>query len=559
VALKQSPAYRAVADAFAAEGADTVFCLLGDGNMHWATAMSADHGARLFHMRHEHCAVAAASSHARATGGVGIASVTCGPGFTQTMTALTTAARARIPLVLMAGEAPLNAAWHNQGIDQRPFAMACGAEYVAAHSLPRLMDHVRTAFYVARAEHKPVVLGIPYDLQKQPASRAGYVPSTALLPARTPIIPDAATVARAADSLASAKRPVVLAGRGVLRAGAVEEVRRLADVSSALLATTLPVRGLYDDHPFSIGIAGGFSSPVAYEALAGCDVLVAVGASVSNHTADGGKLFGEALVIHVDEHPHGLNQGLKTGDIHLRADARLAAAALAEAIEARGGTASTVRTREFARRIAEDGPEPAPAPVAPGLLHPTAAIGELDRVIPKEWRIVSGSGHSSYFTALMRGRPAERFHTIREFGAIGNGLAYAIGVAAAHPEDQIVLVEGDGGLLMHAQELETVRRHGLRILVCVLNDGGYGSELHKLRADGLDDGEVFFGRGNLGAVARGFGLEGAVVSEAEQLSELVERYMSHSRAGLLDIHISDEVASPPMMRVHGAPRRPVPA
>ena len=91
----------------------------------------------------------------------------------------------------------------------------------------------------------------------------------------------------------------------------------------------------------------------------------------------------------------------------------------------------------------------------------------------------------------MRGRPAERYTTVREFGAVGNGLCYALGVAAARRKGRdgtIVLFEGDGGFLFHIQELETLKRQGFRILICAMNDGGYGSEFHKLRADKIDDG-----------------------------------------------------------------------
>src|SRR5260370_25309223 len=94
-------------------------------------------------------------------------------------------------------------------------------------------------------------------------------------------------------------------------------------------------------------------------------------------------------------------------------------------------------------------------------------------------------------------RHVVRYTTDSEFGAAGNGLSYALGVAAARwqgREGKIVLFEGDGGLLFHIQELETLKRQGFRILICAMNDGGYGSEFHKLRADGLDDSLAVFGR-----------------------------------------------------------------
>lgn len=122
--------YDALADAFVGEGVDTHFTLLGDGNMHWATIMAERHGVRTIHARHEHCACEMASAYAQVTGRVGVASVTHGPGLTQTMTALTTAARGEIPLVLFAAEAPATATWTIQHIDQAPLVRACGVEYI---------------------------------------------------------------------------------------------------------------------------------------------------------------------------------------------------------------------------------------------------------------------------------------------------------------------------------------------------------------------------------------------------------------------------------------------
>ena len=118
--------YEVMAEMMVAEGVTDYFALLGDANMHMATHLDAL-GVRMIHVRHEHCAVAAAIAWARKTGRTGVASVTCGPGLTQLMTALPAAVRARIPLVVVAGEAPLTRAWYNQGISQAPFVEATGA------------------------------------------------------------------------------------------------------------------------------------------------------------------------------------------------------------------------------------------------------------------------------------------------------------------------------------------------------------------------------------------------------------------------------------------------
>jgi thiamine pyrophosphate-dependent acetolactate synthase large subunit-like protein len=193
----------------------------------------------------------------------------------------------------------------------------------------------------------------------------------------------------------------------------------------------------------------------------------------------------------------------------------------------------------------------------PGLHHPTDVVAALEAALPQGWQMVNSSGHCAFYCTHMPSRPNSRFLTIREFGAIGNGISFAIGVAAARPEETVVLFDGDGSLLMHVQELETIRRQGLNILVCVLNDGAYGSEIHKLRSIGLSDEGAVFGRPDFAAVARGFGLGGARVQGEEQLALLdhlavaeMDRLDIAADAGA-DIHALDRFeASRELVPVH---------
>jgi acetolactate synthase I/II/III large subunit len=112
----------------------------------------------------------------------------------------------------------------------------------------------------------------------------------------------------------------------------------------------------------------------------------------------------------------------------------------------------------------------------------------------------------------------------------------------------VVLIEGDGSLIMHIQELETLRRHGLRMLICVLNDGAYGSEVHKLRQEGLDDSAAIFGRTDFGAIARGFGLRGTTIADLSQFSSLMHDFDAQGTAEVWNVPISDQVTSPTMRR-----------
>jgi acetolactate synthase-1/2/3 large subunit len=248
--------------------------------------------------------------------------------------------------------------------------------------------------------------------------------------------------------------------------------------------------------------------------------------------------------VQIDTEPLGLAHGMSSGDLHLAADAKLTAVAILEKLRARGPVAANIRSPELALRIKDEPADSLAFALEPGTLDPRHVIEELDRVIPKDFDSVSGSGHQSYFHSVMRGRKPENYHAIRAFGAIGGGISYAIGVAAARRNGRVALFEGDGSFLMHIQELEMVARHRLKLLFCIFNDGAYGAEIHKLRADGVDDSGAVFGRTDLAAVAKGFGLRGTNVTDVGQLRPLFDAYQSHDAAEVWNIHISDKVVSP---------------
>jgi thiamine pyrophosphate-dependent acetolactate synthase large subunit-like protein len=115
----------------------------------------------------------------------------------------------------------------------------------------------------------------------------------------------------------------------------------------------------------------------------------------------------------------------------------------------------------------------------------------------------------------------------------------SVGAAAAKPDNPIILTCGDGGLMMHAQELDTIRRYDLRILICVMNDGAYGADIHKLRADKLDDSGSMWARRPLANIAKGFGLNGATVTSLDQIAGLLEEFKATKQPTLWDFHISD--------------------
>ena len=207
----------------------------------------------------------------------------------------------------------------------------------------------------------------------------------------------------------------------------------------------------------------------------------------------------------------------------------------------------------MAARIRDEKPDSQEFEIEPGLLDPRRVVEALEEALPHDWEMVNSGGHCSWFFAQMPSRPQEKFLTIREFGAIGNGISFAMGVAAARPDRTVVLFDGDGSLMMHVQELETIKRHRLNILIVVMNDGAYGSELHKLRAEGMPEDGSVFGYCDFAGVARGFGLEGKTFTKLDDVSKLVAEFAASGGAAVWDFHVSAKVVSPTIRRAHPHP------
>ncbi len=540
--------YQALADAFNREQIECCFALLGDANMHWAGAL-AQTETRLIYTRHEHTAVAAATAYARASGKVGVATVTCGPGLTQIMTILPIAVSARIPLLVFAGEAPLNKPWYNQGIDQKPFVEACGAEYRALHNPKTIIAEVHHAFADVKQTQRAIVIGVPFDLQQQPVEdQTKQLVSDELFVTPSPLSPESQSIQQAADWISKAARPIVLAGLGAVTDNAKAACIALAEKSGACLATTLPAKGLFHDQSYCLGVAGGFATERAKEIFADSDLVIGIGTRLAAHTFDSGNLTPNAKVIHIDNDPQEFVQGRKASDLMITADSTLGAEALHKSVAEQIGW----RTEEMQTRTKAAITLPDQHTTPDGMLHPMAVIKKLAEVIPPDCHIVNTSGHSAYYTAQMNHHPQSHYTVIREFGAIGNGTSFAIGIANAYPERPVVLLDGDGSALMHIQELETIVRHKLKILIVVLNDGAYGSEVHKLRADGVTDAGSVFGRPTFSAIGDGFGLNGKTFTQLDEVAASMEEFLSTTTATIWDIHISDQIASPQILKAHNA-------
>lgn len=538
--------YEVLADAFVAEGTDTLFGLMGDGNMFWMGAIAERPAVRVVHARHENMAVAMADGYSRLSGQVGVCSVTCGPGITQIATSLTAAARHGSPIVVFAGDTPLSAAFHLQEFIQRPYVESTGALFLGVTGTNRLAEDVQQAFALARTRRLPVVLSVPYDLQDRESEwDLDYQRSDAIVVPQQRLRAAPDVLSEAAKLLADARKPIIVAGRGAVAADAKAAILHLAEQTGALVATSLRGKGWFDGEQYNAGICGAFATDAARKLFADADVVIGVGARLGYYTTEAGYLFPEAKIVQIDLAPHGYIDGQRTADLFIHADARSAVEELTEQLGqlSAGQPRLGYRTPEVADQLAVVQRDDAEYELEPNTVDPRTALVEFDEVVPKQWLTVIGAGHYWNFTVpILSGRQPLSYLYTYDFGVIGQGLPNAIGAATVSPQP-VVLIEGDGSLLMNIQELETIARHNIPLLIVAMNDGAYGAEVHKMRSKSVSGEEAVFGRPDLAAVARSFGLNGHTVTAPGQLRSAVEAYLENRTPMLIDVHMSSNVLS----------------
>jgi thiamine pyrophosphate-dependent acetolactate synthase large subunit-like protein len=490
-------------------GVDTAFGVVGSGNFLTTNAMVAA-GARYVAARHEGGAATMADAYARMSGRVAVLSVHQGCGLTNALTGITEAAKSRTPLVVLAAEA--TSPRSNFFVDQPTLAAAVGATSLRVTSAQDAARLAATAVATARDERRVVVVNLPLDVQGLEAPDAAPP-----APQSRPVSrPDPAEVARLAEALAGARRPVFVAGRGAR--GCRAALEELADRCGALLATSAVAKGLFRGSPWDLDVSGGFATPLAAELIGGADLIVGWGCALNMWTTRHGRLVAEdAVVVQVDVERAaiGAQRDVAFGVV---GDVRAVAAAVTAALGAGSGG---YRTPEVRGALAERGrwrDEPFEHAGGGGFVDPRALTIALDDLLPAERVVAVDSGNFMGYPSMFLDVPDEQgFCFTQAFQSVGLGLATAIGAALARPDRLPVAALGDGGALMGAAELETVVRLGLPMVVVVYDDAAYGAEVHHFGPHGHPLETVRFPETDVAAIARGYGFEALTVRERRDL------------------------------------------
>lgn len=500
-------------------GVDVVFSMLGGTNCTWI-ATGVQHGHfRLVKTRHEETAVNAAVGYSRASGTIGVASVTRGPGFANSINALIAATKSHVPILLIVGESPPTGNhFSEQSVDQAGFTRLIGAGFHHVAAPEDLEDTFWAALTDAYTFGRPQVLSTGEKVTGRDASTATFT----LGPERRIVIdqePDQDSIAAVVDVLERSANPLVLAGMGSVLSGAHDALVALADLVGARVTTTLRAHRFFDGHPHDLGICGTWSYPSVREYIAEADVVLAFGASLNRNTTGDLAMFPKAKVMHCEIDPDQPIKATNT-DLALLGDAQTSAQMLAAEWSRRGlprrsVSSPTPALAELRRSVADQdfGVDPARG------LDVRDVLVALDAKLPANRVVVTDSGRTKApASALVGAQDARSWLIGHGYASVGLGLGTAIGAASAQVGRPVALFCGDGGFMMALAGLDTARLHPeLNLKVIILNDEQLGSELGHLKRHQLPLDTVRQDLPDVTVIAAIYGGRGTVLRTRDDL------------------------------------------
>jgi thiamine pyrophosphate-dependent acetolactate synthase large subunit-like protein len=499
-----------------AHGVDHVFGVVGSGNFHVTNALVAA-GARFVAAAHEGGAASMADGYARVSGRLTALSVHQGPGVTNAMTGIVEAAKSRTPMVVLAPE--VTSARSNFFINLAGIAASIGAGFRRVAPDRVAADVAEACRCAVSGAGQTVVLALPIDVQSLPAAVAAHV--TFVGDDASPPMPELGPLI---DALATARRPVFIAGRGATRraAAARASLTALAERCGALLAVSAAAKGLFAGDPWYIDVSGGFATPLATELITGADLVVAWGSTLNMWTTRHGRLISPGTIVaQVDLDAASLGANRRV-DLAICGDLADVARACLDQLATRDAPPPPGwRTPEVRARIAAEGrwrDVPYVDDSGAGRIDPRTLSIALDDLLPAQRTVVIDSGNFMGYPSMFLTVPdTAGFCFTQAYQSIGLGLSSALGAAIARPDRLTVAALGDGGFLMSVAELTTAARVGLPLMIVVYDDAAYGAEVHHFGPHGHPLDTVTFPDTDLAAIARGFGCSGITVRTVDDL------------------------------------------
>lgn len=504
----------------------------------------------------ERAGVFAADAYAKVTGRVGLVDATLGPGATNLVTGLVEALNSGTPLVAIVGDSHRDHSWKNMTQECRQLDILRPAvkDVIRVEVVARIPELVRRAFAVATSGRPgPVVLDVPEDIAHGLHAFTPDVWRADDAHASIPALrcrPDAASLSRAAEMLAAAKRPLILAGGGVHLSGAAQTLTEFARTLNIPVAHTMTGKGAIPCvNPLSAGLFGRYDR-IANELISQSDLLLVVGCKLGEIATKRYTVpAAGARLIHLDNSAEEFDRTLQP-TLRLWGDAReglrdLEAALSTRAAEIHGRLKSYAESvaaamvawrKSVAPRLESD-----ETPVAMARM-----LNEINLALPADGYLVADGGFAAHWGGLLfdTKRAGRSFVPDRGFASIGYGLPGAMGIAMAYPDRKVFGLTGDGGFNMMIGELETARRMKLDLTVIVVNNAasGYVKALQHLMygADAYQSSDL--AETNYAKAADALGCTGIRVERADQMGPALQRAMTLKGPVVVDVVVTRDPA-----------------
>ncbi|MHC1478617.1 biosynthetic-type acetolactate synthase large subunit [Frateuria aurantia] len=505
-----------------------------------------------------------AAGYARASGRVGVAIVTSGPGATNTVTPVRDSMSDSIPMVVICGQVG-TAAIGSDAFQEAPISnimSACAKHVFLVTDATRLEATLRSAFEIARSGRPgPVVVDIPKDIQNAPVSFDGRCTLPlhgyrARLKASAQRQLDEVHAERFLQALAQARRPLIYAGGGVVAAGAADALRAFANHFGLPVTTTLMGIGVSDtSEPLSMHMLGMHGTAYANYAVDDCDLLIAVGARFDDRVAGTPQHFaaGARFIAQFDIDPAEIGK-VKQVDWHYLG----ALAPALDQLRAAGAAMAAApgqphRLAEWHQHLAalkhkhamnydRDSP----------LIQPYAVIESINRITQGEAIISTGVGqHQMWAAQYFDFRRPRQWLTSGAMGTMGFGLPAAAGAQFARPDAVVIDIDGDASIRMNIGELETVTTYGLPVKIVVLNNCGDGMvrQWQKLFYKGrFAASDKSLHKKDFIKAAEADGFEWARrISRPDEIETTIKAFLEHQGPAFLEVMIDPDAGVYPMV------------
>ncbi len=534
-------------EALIAEGVEVMFGYPGGAIMPFYHALPEYPQLHHVLVRHEQAAGHAAEGYARTAGKVGVCVATSGPGATNLVTALADAMMDSVPIVAITGQVASQFIGRDafQETDVTGITQPITKHNYLVTNINDLPRVFKEAFHIARTGRPgPVLIDVAKDVQN---ARAPFVyPESVDLPGYKPNYEgNRRQIKEAVKLINEAKKPLLMAGHGILLGKATAELREFAETTGMPVITTLlGISAFPEDHPLSLGMPGMHGWVHVNRAIQACDVLLCVGARFDDRVTGKLDMFARnAKVIHIDIDPAEISKNVRA-DVPIVGDAKQVLGMLADEVTPRDCADWLAQIREIQATRSKKQLDP-----DNGMFMPHHVYAEFTKMLQGNFRVCTDVGQHQMWAAQLIDYYKPHTHiTSGGLGTMGFALPAGIGVQFACPSEEVWTIAGDGGFQMNIQELATVQQEGLPLKMLIINNGYLGmvrqwQELfHERRYSATPMWSPDFVK-----VAEAYGIQAMRVDRAEDVAAALETARSTNGPFLIEFVVEREVNVYPMV------------